>query len=160
MASDCYACRLTSGEEVPPGGRIFATRHWVVEHCTGPLGTGTLIVKPLRHCLHLWDLSSAEAEELGPLIQLVSSVIRDLTNADQVYACLWSHAGWVPVHIHFVLQPSWNHLQQQYPFPGPSIQVAMFMSDAPLDVSAVEDFCQRARRMLQERGQHQQHPAS
>lgn len=151
MASDCYACRLTGGGEALPGGRIFATRHWVVEHCTGSLGTGTLIVKPFRHCLHLWELSAGEAEELGPLLQRASSVVRDLTGADQVYACLWSHAGWVPVHIHFVVQPSWNHLQQQFPFPGPSIQVAMFLSGEPLDIPAVEQFSQKAREMLVER---------
>ena len=33
------------------------TRPWVAGHRTGPLATGTLIGKPLRHCLHLWDLS-------------------------------------------------------------------------------------------------------
>ncbi len=151
MSSACYGCRLTNGEEPLPGGRIFATRHWVVEHCTGSLGTGTLVVKPLRHCLHLWDLFPAESEELGPLIQRMSSVIRDLTSADQVYACLWSHAEWMPVHIHFVLQPAWNHQKNQFPFPGPSIQVAMFLSGEPLDVSAVEEFCQKARRLLQVR---------
>ena len=51
MASECLACRLTAGDEPLPGGRIHATEHWLVEHCIGPLGTGTLIVKPFRHCL-------------------------------------------------------------------------------------------------------------
>jgi diadenosine tetraphosphate (Ap4A) HIT family hydrolase len=152
MASDCYACRLTSGDEHPPGGRIYATHHWVVEHCTGSLGTGALIVTPFRHCVHLWDLVPAESAELGPLLQLVSSVIRELTDADQVYACLWSHAEWVPVHIHFVLQPSWSRLRQQFPFPGPTIQAAMFMSGEPLDSAGVESFCRKAAALLRARG--------
>ena len=151
MSSDCYACRLTIGEEAVAGGTILATRHWVVQHCTGPLGTGTLIVKPLRHCVHLWDLTAPEAAQLGPVIRVVSAVIRDLTDADQVYACLWSHADWVPGHIHFVLQPSWNHLRSRFPFPGPSIQVAMFLAGEPLDVAAVEAFSGRARELLRQR---------
>ena len=43
------ACQLTSGERDLAGGRIFQTEHWVVEHCAGTLGVGTLILKPLRH---------------------------------------------------------------------------------------------------------------
>jgi diadenosine tetraphosphate (Ap4A) HIT family hydrolase len=148
MTRDCYACRLTAGEEALPGGRIFATRTWVVEHCTGALGVGALIVKPFRHCLHLWDLSADEAAELGPLLQQVSSAVCDLTAADQVYACLWSHAEWMPVHIHFVVQPAWNRLRERSPFPGPSVQEAMFLAAEPLDVAAVEQFCQRARERL------------
>ena len=46
MSSDCYACRLTEGVEPLPGGRIFATQHWVVDHCTGPLRVGTLTSSP------------------------------------------------------------------------------------------------------------------
>lgn len=88
MLSDCYACRLIDGAEPLPGGSICATEHWVVEHCTGPLGVGTLIVKPFRHCLYVGDLSQAEAEELGSLLRRVSQVIQTLTRADQVYVCL------------------------------------------------------------------------
>ena len=55
MPSDCYACRLIEGAAPLPGGRIHVTEHWVVEHCTGPLGVGTMIVKPFRHCLHVGE---------------------------------------------------------------------------------------------------------
>lgn len=57
----------TNGEEPVLGGAILATRHWVVQHCTGPLGTGTLIVNPLRHCVHLWEFLLLErwTEEEG-----------------------------------------------------------------------------------------------
>jgi hypothetical protein len=37
----CLAC-----DAVAPGGRILETGGWIVEHCIGPLGVGTLIVKP------------------------------------------------------------------------------------------------------------------
>ena len=51
-----------------PGGRIFRTEFWLVEHCAGPLGLGTLIVKPERHVTTVAGLSAAEAAELGPLL--------------------------------------------------------------------------------------------
>jgi diadenosine tetraphosphate (Ap4A) HIT family hydrolase len=139
------ACQLTAGERELAGGRIFQTDHWVVEHCVGTLGVGALILKPLRHIVALADMSDAEAAELGPLMQRASSIIRALTDADQVYACLWSHAEWTPGHIHFVLQPAWNALRSRYPGPGPALQMAMFTEASALDPDAVQSFCARAR---------------
>lgn len=115
MTPDCMACLLTAGERELPGGRIFQTQHWVVEHCVGTLGLGALILKPFRHIVGLADMSSAEAAALGPLLQRTASVIKTLTDADQIYTCLWSHADWRPGHIHFVLQPAWNALRSRYP---------------------------------------------
>jgi diadenosine tetraphosphate (Ap4A) HIT family hydrolase len=139
------ACQLIAGERELVGGRIFQSECWVVEHCIGTLGVGTLILKPLRHIVALADMSEAEAADLGPLIRRATSIIRALTDADQVYACLWSHAGWTPGHIHFVLQPAWNALQSRYPGPGPALQMAMFAEATALDLDAVHSFCTRAR---------------
>ncbi|TKA09630.1 hypothetical protein [Actinacidiphila oryziradicis] len=41
--TDCFACRLITGEEPLPGGAVLRTGHWVVEHCVGPLGVGTFV---------------------------------------------------------------------------------------------------------------------
>lgn len=35
---DCLACDLSSGRQDLPGGQIYATSHWAVEHCIGPFG--------------------------------------------------------------------------------------------------------------------------
>jgi len=145
VSLECMACRLTAGERELAGGRIFQTEHWVVEHCNGTLGVGTLILKPFRHIVGLADMSDAEAAELGPLMQRATGVIKALTNADQVYACLWSHAEWTPGHIHFVLQPSWNALRSRYPGPGPALQMAMFTEAQACDPQAVQAFSARAR---------------
>ena len=146
MESNCQACRLVSGEDPLRGGRIVDTDHWLVEHCVGPLGVGTIIVKPLRHCLHVADLTPAESQELGPLLQRTSQVVRDLTQADQIYTCLWSHSGWQPVHIHFVVQPVWNHMRDTYPGTGPYLQAAMFQAKQMPPLTEVEAFCQQARQ--------------
>jgi len=42
----CVACDLTSGRKPLPGGVIVETGLWRVEHSVGPLGVGTLIIKP------------------------------------------------------------------------------------------------------------------
>lgn len=56
----CLACDLTAGRRPCPGGRIDETPGWVVEHCVGPLGVGTLIVKPKRHVIRVADPAAVE----------------------------------------------------------------------------------------------------
>ena len=145
MTTRCLACDLTSGVEDLPGGRIHVGRHWIVEHCVGPLGIGTLLVKTRRHCLHVADLNTEEAADLGLLLKQASGCTQQLSDADQVYVCLWSHSGWVPGHIHFVVQPAWNGSRDRYSGPGPTTQVEMFRAAQDLRRTEVEAFCDRAR---------------
>jgi diadenosine tetraphosphate (Ap4A) HIT family hydrolase len=145
---NCLACDLASGKQDLPGGRIYQTEHWVVDHCVGPLGVGTLIVRPFRHCLHVWDLTEEEAQELGPLLHKMTSLIKNLLSPDQVYICLWSHAGWTPGHIHFVLQPSWDGLKEKHKKPGPFLQVDLFAFGEKPNRDEVEAFAEKARQML------------
>jgi len=147
--SNCYACDLINGRRDLLGGRIHQTRHWVVEHCTGPLGVGTVIVKPLRHCLHMWELTHDESAELGALLQEVADVIHRLLAPDQIYVCLWAHGGWQLHHLHFIVQPAWQHLRERVAKPGPHLQVAMFGGGEAPECSAVEAFCDRARALMQ-----------
>ena len=62
----CLACDLTSGRRPVPGGELFAAGGWRIEHCVGPLGAGTLIVKPLRHVVHVADRGAAGAAADNP----------------------------------------------------------------------------------------------
>ena len=142
----CLACELTAGERELPGGPIHRTPRWVVEHCVGPLGPGTLIVKPLRHVTHLWELSEEESRELGPLLRDVARAISAVLDPDQVYATLWSHAGGVPVHIHWVLQPV---VCPPAGGPvGPHLQAAMFDRGEPPPREQVERVAADVRAVL------------
>jgi diadenosine tetraphosphate (Ap4A) HIT family hydrolase len=141
----CIACELSDGRRPLPGGLIRRSNYWLVEHCIGPLGLGTLIVKPQRHVTAVAELTEAESEELGPLLQRTSSVARDLVDADQVYNCLWSHAGGVPVHIHYVVQPVTSEQMEQYGAHGPSLQVAMFANGSSPEPLEVERIAELAR---------------
>ncbi len=122
----CIACDLLHGRRELTGGTIYRSENWAVEHCVGPLGVGTLIVKPVRHVLALGELTPNERAEMGPLLGAASECVQTLTSAGQVYTCLWSHAGWEAVHVHFVVQPSFQRYRDRYPGPGPNLQSAMF----------------------------------
>jgi diadenosine tetraphosphate (Ap4A) HIT family hydrolase len=141
----CMACDLADGKLPLPGGRLHETTHWVVEHCVGPLGLATLIVKPRRHVTGVADRTAAEAAELGPLLRTASAVAGELIDAEQVYNCLWSHAGGIPVHIHYVVQPVTKKLMERHASHVPVLQVAMFAGGDVPDGARVEEIARRAR---------------
>jgi diadenosine tetraphosphate (Ap4A) HIT family hydrolase len=144
----CLACDLAEGRVDLPGGEILVTEHWIVEHCVGPLGVGTLIVKPKRHVVHVWQLDEAEAAELGPLLRRVTAALSELMQPDQVYVDLWSHAGAKPVHIHWVVQPVTRELMDDLGDYGPHLQVAMFDANETPPRDEVVAFAERARAAL------------
>jgi hypothetical protein len=91
------------------------------------------------------DLTSAEAAELGPLLRRASQVARELVQAEQVYNCLWSHAGGAPVHIHYVIQPVTAEQMTQFGTHGPALQVAMFADNEAPDHDEVDRIADAAR---------------
>jgi diadenosine tetraphosphate (Ap4A) HIT family hydrolase len=136
----CLACELSSGVRKPPGGCIYEAEGWRVEHCVGPLGVGTLVVKPIRHVLHVADLTAAEASAFGPLLWRAAQVVSELSEPMQVYVSLWSSG---PVHIHWVVQPI--SLAQESESRGPFLQAAMFAAGKAVDVEQAALYAERAR---------------
>ena len=144
----CLACDLAEGRADLPGGVIHEGASWIVEHTVGPLGVGTLIVKPKRHVVHISELDRDEALELGPLLQSAAAIVAELAEPDQVYVCLWSHHGGRPVHLHFVVQPVTRALMDEIGDIGPALQVAMFERGEYPPRDEVEAFADRARAVL------------
>ena len=142
---ECLACELTQGRRPLPGGLIHRASGWRVEHCVGPLGIGTLIVKPERHVTAVADLSHEEAAALGLLLRRSSTVASILVGADQVYNCLWSHAGGTPGHIHYVVQPVTRQQMIEFGCHGPNLQLAMLATGQFPEPGLVEAICERAR---------------
>jgi diadenosine tetraphosphate (Ap4A) HIT family hydrolase len=120
----------------------------VVEHCVGPLGLGTLIVKPMRHVTAVAGLTEDEAANLGPLLRLASEVAGQLIDAEQVYNCLWSHADGVPGHLHYVIQPVTRQQTAEFGVYGPDLQAAMFAAGRLPDPKQVEAVAQKARDLF------------
>jgi diadenosine tetraphosphate (Ap4A) HIT family hydrolase len=141
----CLACDLTAGRRELPGGRLHETRHWIVEHCVGPLGLGALIVKPRRHVVTVGALHEAEAADLGAVLRKSASVVDSLCAPEQVYVGLWSHAGRARVHIHFVVQPATTELIDEIGDYGPHLQAGLFERDVLPTPAEVEAFCLTAR---------------
>ena len=141
----CLACDLTAGRVPLPGGVIYETERWRVEHCVGPLGVGTLIAKPKRHVTRVADLSAEEAGEQGPLLRMCAGVVDALLEPEQTYVCLWSHAGGEPVHIHYVVQPVTRELIESHGVRGPGLQAEMFARGALPPAAEVVEFAGRAR---------------
>ncbi len=144
----CLACDLAEGRLPLPGGVIHETANWFVEHTVGPLSVGTLILKPKRHVTRVSELTDDEAAELGPLLLRSASVVDELVGPEQVYTCLWSHAGGTPVHIHYVVQPATRELMDRHDAYGPNLQVAMFDADVALPEGEVEALADRARAVF------------
>src|SRR3954454_6952905 len=90
-------------------------------------------------------LSHEEAAELGPLLLRSAAVVDELVKPDQVYTCLWSHAGGAPVHIHYVVQPATRELMARYDEYGPHLQVAMFDAEIYPPEDEVAAFAEQAR---------------
>jgi diadenosine tetraphosphate (Ap4A) HIT family hydrolase len=150
VVEGCLACDLAEGRVPLPGGVIHETFHWFVEHTVGPLGVGTLILKPKRHVKRVSELSDDEAAELGPLLLRSAAVVDDLLNPEQVYTCLWSHAGGTPVHIHYVIFPATRELMDEHGDYGPHLQVAMFDAGITPPEAEVEAFANQARAAFQD----------
>lgn len=148
MPAGCLACDLAEGRLPLPGGVLHESGRWLVEHCVGPLGIGTMVVKPRRHVLHVAELDEAESGELGPLLQRTAAVATRLTGAEQVYVCLWSHAGGGPGHLHFVVQPVTAETREAWDAYGPRLQLAMLERAERPDPAAVEAFALRARPLF------------
>ena len=149
MADDvpgCLACDLTAARRHLPGGLIHHGEHWRVEHCVGPLGVGTLLVKPKRHVTRVAGLTAHEAEEQGPLLRRCAEVLDTLLAPQQTYVCLWSHAGGEPVHIHYVVQPITTMLIDDLGVYGPSLQAEQFSRGTLPPEAEVIAFADNARR--------------
>lgn len=141
--SECPTCAALG-----PGGVIFETELWHVDHTFGALGVGTLIVRPKRHVVGVGDLDAEESAELGPLLQRAAATVAELTRPSQVYVCLWSHMNREPGHIHFVVQPVSDELMQTYDLHGPALQTAIFARDEPPDAESARAFAAAARDLF------------
>jgi diadenosine tetraphosphate (Ap4A) HIT family hydrolase len=53
----CLACDNVAGEQRAPGGIIYESEHWVVDHHSGLIRKGFVIIKTRRHCEHVAELT-------------------------------------------------------------------------------------------------------
>ena len=122
------------------------TKRWVVNHCLGPLGLGTMVAVPRRHVVRVAELNDEEASELGPLLKRIASKLTALTTSEQVYVCLWSHGGSEGKHLHWIIQPVSTETVRRYGgLRSEALQAAMFEAGEYPEDRAIEEFCAQAR---------------
>ncbi len=132
--SDCLACQILAGAQPVPGGTIAANDWWVADHCVGPYGLGSVVIKTRAHRENLWELSTAEAAALGPFLQQISEAIALAMKAERVYVSLWVDQP--PYHVHFVLQPRYpdGHHSKELGLKGLELQVFRTLGKPPSEV--------------------------
>jgi diadenosine tetraphosphate (Ap4A) HIT family hydrolase len=136
--SDCLACQILAGAKPVPGGTIAENPWWVADHCVGPYGLGSVVLKTRAHRENLWDLSMAESASLGPFMQQLSEAIALAMEAERVYASLWVDQP--PYHVHFVLQPRYpdHHHPEELGLKGLELQVFRTLSKPPAEADIAE----------------------
>lgn len=99
----CAACAEIAGEISAPGGVILDDGYWFVSHHTGAFtDPGELIVKSRRHCESLAELTTAEAEALGPVLHAAVKALEQVVGAERIYAMSFNERI---RHLHFLLLP-------------------------------------------------------
>jgi len=147
--AECLGCDLLSGRRPVPGGIVYQSPWWVVNHVVGPLNVGTLVVVPREHVTAVSDLAEEAAVELGPLLRRTTQVIEALTAPEQTYVCMWSHGEAQRKHLHFVVQPVTTTLMDRHGgLRSEQLQAAMFNSGEHPDPVKVEEFCRQARDLF------------
>ena len=86
-----------------PGGVILDDGLWYVSHHTGRFtDPGELIVKTRRHCESLSELTSEEADALGPVLRSATRALERVVIAERIYAVSFNERL---RHVHFLLLP-------------------------------------------------------
>jgi diadenosine tetraphosphate (Ap4A) HIT family hydrolase len=143
---DCLACQILKGEVKVPGGIIAENEWWVADHCLGPYGLGSIVIKSKVHRENLWQLTPEESTSLGPFIQEVSEAIAKALEAERVYVSLWVDQP--PYHVHFVLQPRYPG-KHELGLKGLELQVFRTLSKPPSDAE-IAHAAHRIRAYLQQ----------
>ncbi len=143
--SECLACQILTGTVTVPGGIIAENDWWVADHCLGPYGLGSVVIKSKVHRENLWQLTPEESTSLGPFMQDVSEAIAKALQAERVYVSLWVDQP--PYHVHFVLQPRYPG-KRELGLKGLELQVFRSLSKPPQD-EEIATAAERIRAYLQ-----------
>jgi len=104
---DCIGCAVESGIAKAPGGAIFATDRWTVNHRLPDEDgewTGWFVAQPRRHVLSFADLDALERRELGQVLAWVDGCLREVEGASRVYVASLGASADAHLHLHLVPQ--------------------------------------------------------
>jgi ATP adenylyltransferase len=146
----CLGCDLLAGRRALPGGIVYQTAGWVVNHVVGSMNLGTLVVSPKEHIVAVADLDDAAAAELGPVLRDTARVVEAICRPEQTYVSLWSHGASARKHLHVAVQPVTTAVVARYGgLRSEQLQARMLASGDEPAVADVERFCEQARQLFQ-----------
>ncbi|MBC7275442.1 HIT family protein [Nocardioides sp.] len=100
---DCYNCRNSALESLPPRESIVRTPHWRGGHAFNTTLPGWLVLAPIRHVTALDELPVEAHAELGTLLGSLSGALRAVTGCVKTYIMQFSEAeGFDHLHVHLV----------------------------------------------------------
>jgi diadenosine tetraphosphate (Ap4A) HIT family hydrolase len=104
IVEECGTCRANLGGFPTPGGVIYQDGQWRLEHTFEPIPmVGWLVLKPLRHVEFFGDLTAEEARTFGPLVQRITSAMREVHKPAKVYLCQFAEQeGFGHLHFHLI----------------------------------------------------------
>jgi diadenosine tetraphosphate (Ap4A) HIT family hydrolase len=106
LVPGCISCDILAGRRTEPGGAIYENEYWHVGSVISPVvWRGFLIVKLKRHCEHLAELTRAEAEAMGPIVQASCQALQEVLNPAKVYVCSFGD-GVKHIHIWILPRPA------------------------------------------------------
>lgn len=148
----CLECDLMAGRRHLPGGPLYETSSWTVNHDVGSMNLGTLVVSPREHVVALADVDDLAARELGDVLRVTARVVQVMCEPEQVYVGMWSHGADGRRHLLFVVQPATSSVIAEYGgVRGEQLQARMLADGQARDVRDVrdvEEYCDQARALF------------
>lgn len=145
----CLGCDLLAGRRPLPGGIVYQTAEWAVNHVVGSMNLGTLVVSPKEHIVAVADLGDTAAAEFGPVLRDTARVVEALCRPEQTYVSLWSHGASARKHLHVAVQPVTTAVVARYGgVRAEQLQARMLASGDEPAVADVEQFCGQARDLF------------
>ena len=143
----CLGCDIAAGRCAVPGGILYETTRWIVNHAVGRLNLGTLIVAPREHVVAVANLDDIAASELGPLLRDAAGVVEAICRPEQTYVCVWSHGPTERRHLHILVQPVTTAMVARYGgLRAEKLQATLMTTGEPPATADVEQFCDEARQ--------------
>lgn len=111
----CLACDIAQGVRQPPGGFIYESALWTVNHVISDVPwRGWLVLQPRRHVERLHELTPEEMLEYAQVLTRLDHVLREQLDAAKVYICLFAESADCP-HVHFHVIPRYAAMTQRGP---------------------------------------------
>jgi diadenosine tetraphosphate (Ap4A) HIT family hydrolase len=110
LSSNCYTCAIVAKEVNPLGGIILLSKEILVNHYGNldnePNRAGWIIVSPVRHITHVFELTDLERQSLTSTISEVDRILVELYGSRRTMV---ASLGWlVDDHVHFHVVPTFG----------------------------------------------------